>query len=328
MGYKPSDGCTVGHGGGDTPACFSWAGGHGMPCPCTCKEHRSRYCRGLLAQHGHSFSPALLLLVCACLLLSPLTAQTTVDLTNADVIAKGNDLFAKNCATGYCHGAEGRAARGPDLRNRDWDPRKLYSSIRDGVPGTTMPPWNNILLAEDLWAVTGYIISLGTTRLRGSAAAITLGSSAAGRTELTGKAKHGRDLFFDLNHQRRCAICHRLGGKGTAVGPDLSAASGKSAEALMNDIVHPGTSIAEGFEQTVVTSKVGETIAGVKHSQTDEVIRVYDSEAIPPPLRTFYRDSVQGTTTRKRSSMPWDYGRFYTQAELQAIVAYLRSGNF
>jgi putative heme-binding domain-containing protein len=271
---------------------------------------------------------ALQLLVCVGLAFAPLAAQSTVELTSASVIAKGNDLFAKNCATGYCHGAEGRAARGPDLRNRDWDPRKLYSSVRDGVPGTTMPPWNNILTDEDLWAVSGYIISLGTTELRGAAATITLGSAPAGPAELTGKAKHGHDLFFDLNNQKRCAICHRLGGKGTAVGPDLSAASGKSADELLNDIVDPGASIAEGYEQTVVTSKAGETIAGVKQSQTEELIRVYDSEAIPPPLRTFYRDSVRSTTTRKQSSMPANYDQFYTRNELQAIVAYLRSGNF
>ena len=277
---------------------------------------------------GPYMGGALQLLVCVGLALAPLAAQTTVDLTNVSVIAKGNDLFAKNCATGYCHGAEGRAARGPDLRNRDWGPRKLYSSVRDGVPGTTMPPWNNILPDEDLWAVTGYIISLGTTRLTGSAGTITVGSAAAGRAELTGEAKRGHDLFFDLNNQKRCAICHRLGGKGTAVGPDLSSASGKSAEALMNDIVNPDASIAEGFEQTVVTSKAGDTIAGVKQSQTDEVIRVYDSEAIPPPLRTFYRDSVRSTTTRKESSMPANYDQFYTRNELQAIVAYLKSGNF
>ena len=263
-----------------------------------------------------------------CLALVPLFAQSTVELTDASVISQGNDLFARSCATGYCHGAEGRAARGPDLRNRGWDPRKLYSSIRDGVPGTTMPPWNNILPDEEIWTVTGYIISLGTTQLRGAAATITLGSSAAGPAELTGKAKHGHDLFFDLNHQKRCGICHRLGGKGTAVGPDLSAASGKSADELLNDIVNPGASIAEGFEQTVVTSKAGETIAGVKHSQTDQIIRVYDSEAIPPPLRTFYRDSVERTTTRRQSSMPAHYGQFYTRNELQAIVAYLKSGTF
>ena len=98
--------------------------------------------------------------ICLCLALAPLSAQSTIELTKASVISQGNDLFARNCATGYCHGAEGRAARGPDLRNRDWDPRKLYSSIRDGVPGTTMPPWNNILPDEEIWAVTGYIISL------------------------------------------------------------------------------------------------------------------------------------------------------------------------
>ena len=262
-----------------------------------------------------------------CLSFAPLAAQTTVDLTNSAVIAQGNKLFAQNCATGYCHGAEGRAARGPDLRNRDWETQKLFSVIQGGVPGTTMPPWNNILPDKDIWAVTAYIVSLGTTQLRGASAKVTLGASTAGPAALAGEAKRGHDLFFDLNNQKRCAICHRLGGMGTAVGPDLSTGvANKSADDLMNDILKPGTSIAEGFEQTVVTSKAGETIAGVKKSETDELIRIYDSEAVPPPLRTFYRDAIRRTTTRSRSSMPADYDRIYTREELHAIVAYLKSG--
>ena len=226
---------------------------------------------------------ALQLLVCAGLAFAPLAAQTTVELTDASVIARGNDLFAQNCATGYCHGAEGRAARGPDLRNRDWDPRKLYASIHGGVPGTTMPPWNNIIPDEGIWAVTAYIISLGTTELSGSSASITLGSSTAGPAELTGEAKRGHELFFDLNNQKRCAICHRLGGKGTAVGPDLSAgAASKSTDDWMNDILKPGASIAEGFEQTVVTSTAGETIAGVKQSETEEWCARLRQRSDPP----------------------------------------------
>ena len=256
-----------------------------------------------------------------------LSGQTMVNLKDPDFIAKGSALFAQNCATGYCHGSEGRAARGPDLRNKDWDPQELYDVIYGGVPGTTMPPWNNILPNADIWAATSYIISLGPGNL--ASETITVARSGKGAESLTGEAKHGYDLFFDLNNQKRCAICHRLGGKGTAVGPDLtSAAAKKSLDELMTDILDPGASIAEGFDQVVVTSTSGETVAGVKKSETDERIQVYDKEAVPPPLRTFYKDQVDEVANRQASSMPANYESIYARDELEAIVAYLKSGNF
>jgi putative heme-binding domain-containing protein len=255
-----------------------------------------------------------------------LAAQTTVDLKTVAVISQGNTLFAQNCATGYCHGSEGRAARGPDMRNRDWDAQGLYNSIHGGIPGTTMPPWNNILPNEDIWALTAYIISLGPGNLASSV--VTVGGAAAGPEALSGQAKRGHDLFFDLNNQKRCAICHKLGGKGTAVGPDLSAAATakKSSDELMTDILRPGASIAEGFAQTAVTSGVV-TVAGVKKAETRERIQIYDAEAVPPPLRTFYKDQIDRMETRQASSMPANYDSVYTRDELEAIVAYLKSGN-
>ncbi len=256
-----------------------------------------------------------------------LTAQTTVNLKDPAFIANGAALFAQNCATGYCHGSEGRAARGPDLRNKDWDPQALYDIIYRGMPGTTMPPWNNILPSEDIWAATAYIISLGPGNLASST--ITVARSGSGADTLTGDAKRGHDLFFDLNNQKRCAVCHKLGGKGTAVGPDLSlAAPQKSADALMTDILDPGASIAEGFDQVVVTAASGKTVAGVKKSETNDRIQVYDKEAVPPPLRTFYKDQVNKVENRQASSMPANYESIYARDELEAIVAYLKSGNF
>ncbi len=254
----------------------------------------------------------------------PLLAQTTIRLDDASLLAKGNDLFSRNCATGYCHGAEGRAARGPDLRNREWDAYKLHTSIRDGLPGTSMPPWNGVLAAEDLWALTAYIIHLGPAKA--GSASVTIGARLPAPAQLTAEARRGHDLFFDLNNQKRCAICHRLAGKGTAIGPDLwASARAKSASQLTDDILHPAASVAEGFQQTVVTTSQGETLAGVKHSETEELVRLYDAEAIPPPLRTFYKDQIRGVEIREQSSMPADYEKIYSRDQLRAIVAYLKS---
>ena len=66
----------------------------------------------------------------------------------------------------------------------------------------------------------------------------------------------------------------------------------------------------------------------VKKAETGERIQVYDAEAIPPPLRTFYKDQTYKVENRLASSMPARYDSVYSKTDLEAIVAYLKSGNF
>jgi len=251
----------------------------------------------------------------------------SVNLKNAELISRGNDLFARSCAVGYCHGSEGRASRGPQLRDRDWDPRRLHAVTRDGVPGTSMPSWSAILPDRDIWAVTAYIISLSSTQLDDAAAVIELGARTQPAQVRSAEAQQGHDLFFDLVNEKRCAVCHQLGSKGAAVGPDLAAsAQRKSAEELLRDIVEPGASVARGYEQLSVATNDAERVAGIKKEETKEYVKLYDTSSIPPPLRTIYREQIHAVNTAKRSSMPSDYGRLYSPEELKAIVAFLKSG--
>jgi putative heme-binding domain-containing protein len=259
-----------------------------------------------------------------------LAAQTLkVDLSNAELIARGNELFAKSCSVGYCHGAEGRASRGPQLRERPWDPRRVYAITRDGVTGTTMPGWKEMYPAPDLWALTAYIMSLSSTPLKGEAAVIDTGIEAGAVIARSPEAQRGHDLFFDLTNQRRCGICHQLGAKGTAIGPDLEAsAQRKSAEQLLRDIVEPSAMLAQGYALTEVATNNAERVTGVRKEETKEYVKLYDTTSAPPPLRTIYRDQIHALNSVKRSPMPADYARLYSADELKAIVAYLKSGNY
>jgi putative heme-binding domain-containing protein len=277
---------------------------------------------------GHSRATNLTWLAAAITLLIPptLPAQSaTVNLSDPAFIAKGSAQYAKTCAVGYCHGSEGLPARGPGLRGRRWDTQKLYSQVHDGIPNTTMPAWKGILSEIEIWQVVAYIISLG------DATEMTVAGGQAPSVPpqtFTESAARGRDLFFDLTNQKRCAICHKLGSRGTAIGPNLAAAAAKPADELLRDITDPAASIATGYEQTVVVTKTGETIAGIKKDNEAVFIRVYDAAAVPPPLRTIYRDEIRSEIKRAKSSMPEGYAKIYSPEALHAIVAFLRSGAY
>jgi putative heme-binding domain-containing protein len=95
------------------------------------------------------------------------------------------------------------------------------------------------------------------------------------------------------------------------------------AAQLKRNILKPGASIAFGFELTEVRTRDGERIAGVLEEETEQLIRLYDTSALPPPLRTIERADIRQSKTRKRSPMPADAAEAYRPQELDAIVAFL-----
>ncbi len=268
----------------------------------------------------------LCLVAAACALPASLSAQTTtVSLRDAVFIAAGSELFAKNCAVGYCHGSEGRAGRGPRLRDKVWNADKLFGVVHDGVPNTTMPPWKDILPQKEIWSVVAYVISIGAVDSDAAAGNIQL-SASVGSDLLTDEARKGRELFFDLMNEKRCSVCHRAGSKGASIGPDLAGVREKPADEIKRDILEPQAAIAKGFEQVVIETKKGERVAGLKKEQTEEFVRLYDTASIPAPLRTIYEDEIKSRGTERRSAMPAGYRSIYSDEELNAIIAYLKSG--
>jgi high-affinity iron transporter len=85
--------------------------------------------------------------------------------------AHGRALFLEHCA--ICHGvnadghgirAEGLSPSPVDFTNPGWresvGPRRVFSWIREGVPGTAMPSWD-ILDDRQTWDLVAYLLSVG-----------------------------------------------------------------------------------------------------------------------------------------------------------------------
>ncbi len=254
-----------------------------------------------------------------------LCAQETVDLSNAELIASGSQLFAKTCAVGYCHGSEGRAARGPALRERVWEPREVYRITHDGVAGTSMPAWKDVLSRDDIWAITSYVVSLAAEPPPPASLIVEIDpAEAPPAPELTAAAQRGRDFFFDLTRQRRCGVCHQVGDRGSAVGPNLAVNAPKMSRAeLETAIRNHAAAVAYGYEQVVIKLRDGSEIRGAPSEETDDLVRLYDAASVPPPLRTIYRDQIASVAREEKASMPGDWAGVYTAGELELILDYL-----
>jgi putative heme-binding domain-containing protein len=76
--------------------------------------------------------------------------------------------------------------------------------------------------------------------------------------ERKGDPAKGRVTF-----ETRCAMCHRFGGKGQTVGPDLDASKQAGREKLLGNILEPSREITAGYALGIIELKDGKTVSGI-----------------------------------------------------------------
>lgn len=106
------------------------------------------------------------------------------------VIARGKRLYeAMNCAG--CHGYKGEGNMGPDLTDAYWryggTPVQIYKTLYEGRP-QGMPAWGSALPADQIWALTAYVTSLGGKPADRAASGGEARSSEADRPTPSGSA--------------------------------------------------------------------------------------------------------------------------------------------
>ena len=140
---------------------------------------------------------------------------------------RGEEIYAKRCIG--CHGEEGDGVGAADERlnppPRDFslglykfkttafdddipNDGDLVRMIRDGMPGTAMPGWSDVLSEQEILDLVAYIKTFAGLEEEEATIQIDYGSQIASSE---GSIAKGRPLFED-----RCAECHGKSGKGTA----------------------------------------------------------------------------------------------------------------
>lgn len=222
-----------------------------------------------------------------------------------DVLTRGADVFARTCATPYCHGSKGAGGAAPKLAMRGFDEAHIASVTRAGLPGTAMQGYGSTLARADFNAVVAYVASLNGIEPRS-------GSSNAAEPKLPPEATRGRDLFFDsVRGAERCATCHQVQGLGIAI---ASIAKIPSTIAGLREPAMPNVRTARvGADRfpTLIVSEGGKRTV------------LYDLSILPPVLRTInssdvgivdYNAWLHSTVTKT-----------YSDSELASILAFLRS---
>jgi len=146
---------------------------------------------------------------------------------------------------------------------------------------------------------------------------------AAWKKALEGKGDPaaGERLFF---HPRgpRCFACHRVDGRGAAIGPDLSMiCKALSREKLIESILTPSKEIAPQFTSWVIATKDGKTRTGmIVEEKFDSTIVIADAEG---KLETINRLDIEDRQAAKTSIMPDNLHTLMSRQEFCDLLAYL-----
>jgi putative heme-binding domain-containing protein len=136
--------------------------------------------------------------------------------------------------------------------------------------------------------------------------------------KMTGKADHGKKLFFSTAN---CSKCHIVKNEGKEVGPNLSEIGSKlGKEAFLVAILDPSAGISHNYETYVAATDEGKVISGLLISKTDAEVVLRDANAIQHTLKM---DTVEDLKKLPVSLMPADLQKTMTAQDLVDVVEYL-----
>jgi putative heme-binding domain-containing protein len=219
-------------------------------------------------------------------------------------IAYGSRLYDAQCTT--CHGATGDGVGGVDLRSGKFrnavTDQDLTRVVTTGIPGTGMQAFK-----FDPAEIAGIVAFLRNMN------AFDRGSVKAG------DAERGRAVF---DGKGDCARCHRVGTRGSRVGPDLSDVGAmRSAASLLRSLLDPTSQMMPINRPVRAVMRDGKVVNGRRLNEDTYTVQLIDDQE---RLLSLMKSDVAEFTIATVSPMPSFSGRL-TPDEIDDVVAYLLS---
>ena len=240
------------------------------------------------------------------LLLAPLLlhAQSKpLSQADPDELAAGKRIFSAQCA--WCHGTDGVGGSGPNLQRATLrhaaSDADLVSIVRNGISGTEMPGFQWSLTDAMAWRTAAYVRSLGRTPPE----------------PLRGDTGRGAALY----EAKGCHACHIVGGRGTALGPELTAIGAlRGAAYLRESIVTPEAARPNGYLVVRANARSGGEVRGIRVDEDAFWIHLRDAAGT---LHVLEKKDLAEVRREPTGTLMPSYASVLTAAEVDDLVAYL-----
>ena len=143
--------------------------------------------------------------------------------------------------------------------------------------------------------------------------------SAVSQLLYRGKSDVGRGSQI---YEKSCATCHKLHGKGTAIGPDLTGAERKDRLKLIRNIVDPSAEIRPQYISHVAVTNDGRVLTGLLAESNAETITMLDAKNKRTLLNRGDLEELRESTV---SLMPENLLDDLTDQQIRDLLAYLQS---
>jgi len=140
-----------------------------------------------------------------------------------------------------------------------------------------------------------------------------------------GDVQRGAELFAAAS----CVQCHRVGGRGTLVGPDLTAASSRySRRDLLESIVLPSKVIAENYRSLQIVTTDGKTYTGrpaLGGDYRSPILRLTTDPTRPFHITEIPKREIEVQRTSPTSWMPEGLLDTLQAAEIHDLLTYIEA---
>ncbi len=132
---------------------------------------------------------------------------------------------------------------------------------------------------------------------------------------LRGDPERGRAI-----HETQCATCHRLQGRGFALGPDLESVQSQPPEKLLVGILDPNREVQPTFLSVTIETTDGESLTGLPVTDTPAGITLLQAGGIQHEIP---RARIASVKPDGRSLMPEGFEATLTPQQMADLLAAL-----
>jgi putative membrane-bound dehydrogenase-like protein len=130
-------------------------------------------------------------------------------------------------------------------------------------------------------------------------------------------ASAGAEVF-----QKTCAVCHRIGGKGAKVGPELDGIGNRGLDRLLEDVLDPNRNVDQAFRASIVKTIDGRVLSGLVVNEDGQVLTISEGEGKETRIPLA---QIEARVKSMLSPMPSNFVDTVPEPDFYNLIAFLLS---